>query len=95
MKKIIVLIAMFPAVVFAQNSWDNSPFNWNNSQYNYDNSSYNYKNSQYNWDNNQFNTNSKNGVYDNNGNRVGYETRSDQGTRNIFDNNGNRIGYGR
>ena len=95
MKTVIALIAMLPVLAFAQNSWDNSPFNYKNSQYNYDNSQYNYKNSQYNWENSQYNTSSKNGLYDNQGNRMGYETRSEQGTRNIYDNNGNRIGYGR
>ena len=76
MKKIIVLIAMFPAVVFAQNSWDNSPYNWKNSEYNYNNSPHNYNNSQYNWNNSEYNTNSKNGVYDNNGNRIDTEVRA-------------------
>ena len=36
---------------------------------------------------------STNGVFDNSGNRIGYETKTDQGVTNIFDNNGNRIGY--
>lgn len=79
----------------AQTSWDNNPYNFKNSEYNYENSPYNYKNSPYNYENSPYNTNSKNNIYDNNGNRIGYETRSNEGTRNIYDNNGNRIGYGR
>jgi hypothetical protein len=75
----------------AQN-WDNSPANYANSQYNYNNSAANYNNSPYNYNNSPYNSNSH-GVYDNNGNRKGYETTSSEGTRNIFDNNGNRIGY--
>jgi len=39
------------------------------------------------------NYNSTNGVYDNTGNRIGYEVQSPQGVTNIFDNNGNRVGY--
>jgi hypothetical protein len=46
-----------------------------------------------NYQNSPMNYNSKNGIYDNNGNRVGYETKSSSGVKNIFDNNGNRIGY--
>ena len=53
--------------------------NWNNSPLNYQNSELNY--------------NSTNGLYDNSGNRIGYEVQSPQGVTNIFDNNGNRIGY--
>ena len=52
---------------------------WENSPFNYNNSQYNY--------------NANNGVYDNQGNRIGYEVQSPQGVTNVFDNNGNRIGY--
>ena len=74
-------------------SWENSPYNYNNSPYNYNNSSYNYNNSPYNYNNSQFNYNSNNGVYDNSGNRIGYQTQAPSGVTNVFDNNGNRIGY--
>ena len=60
-------------------SWENSPLNYNNSPLNYQNSSLNY--------------NSSNGVYDNSGNRIGYQTQTPAGVTNVFDNNGNRIGY--
>ena len=74
-------------------SWENSPFNYNNSQYNYNNSSYNYSNSPYNYSNSPYNYYANNGVYDNSGNRIGYENQSPSGVTNLFDNNGNRIGY--
>ena len=53
--------------------------NWDSSPLNYNNSPLNY--------------NSTNGVYDNSGNRIGYQTQSPAGVTNVFDNNGNRIGY--
>ena len=74
-------------------SWENSPFNYNNSQYNYNNSPYNYNNSPYNYNNSQYNYNANNGVYDNTGNRIGYEVKAPTGVTNVFDNQGNRIGY--
>lgn len=98
----LVLIAFFClilliqcTVVRAQTLWDNNPYNFKNSEYNYENSQYNYRNSPYNWENSEYNMNSKNGIYNNEGERIGYETRSREGTRNLYDNNGNRIGYGR
>ena len=51
------------------------------------------ENSPYNMENSQYNTNSKNGVYDNTGNRIGYEVKAPSGVTNYFDNSGNRIGY--
>ncbi len=47
----------------------------------------------YNWNDSPSNYNSTNGVFDNQGNRIGYETKSPEGVTNIFDNNGNRLGY--
>ena len=74
-------------------SWDNSPLNYNNSPLNYNNSSLNYNNSPLNYQNSPLNYNSNNGVYDNSGNRIGYQTQSPSGVTNVFDNKGNRIGY--
>jgi len=51
------------------------------------------RNSPYNMDNSPYNASAKNGVYDNNGNRVGYEVKAPSGVTNYFDNSGNRIGY--
>jgi len=60
---------------------------------NYNDSPLNYKNSELNYNNSPLNYNANNGVYDNQGNRIGYEVQSPQGVTNVFDNNGNRIGY--
>ena len=79
---------------FAQvTNWDNSPLNYNNSPLNYNNSSLNYNNSPLNYQNSPLNYNSNNGVYDNSGNRIGYEVKAPTGVTNVFDNQGNRIGY--
>ena len=72
---------------------DNSPYNMRNSPYNMDNSPYNMRNSPYNMDNSAYNASAKNGVYDNTGNRIGYEVKAPSGVTNYFDNSGNRIGY--
>ena len=61
--------------------------------YNLNNSPYNMENSLYNMDNSPYNASSKNGVYDNTGNRIGYEVKAPSGVTNYFDNSGNRIGY--
>lgn len=74
-------------------NWNNSPQNWNNSPQNWNNSPQNWNNSPQNWNNSPQNFNSNNGIYDNGGNRTGYQTRSPDGTVNFYDNNGNRIGY--
>ena len=74
-------------------SWDNSPLNYNNSPLNYNNSPLNYNNSPLNYENSPLNYNSNNGVYDNTGNRIGYEVKAPTGVTNVFDNQGNRIGY--
>lgn len=87
----LVLLGLLGGVN-AQN-FDNSPYNMQNSQFNMENSPYNMRNSPYNMDNSQYNFNAKNGVYDNTGNRIGYEVQAPSGVTNYFDNNGNRIGY--
>ena len=71
-----------PAKAQSEYNWENSPYNWKNSEYNYKNSEYNWANSQYNWKNSEYNYNSRNGVYDNNGNRVGYQTTTPDGVKN-------------
>jgi hypothetical protein len=89
---IVGLLLSKPACAQVPN-WDSSPMNYKNSELNYNNSPMNYNNSPQNWNNNPMNYNSNNGVYDNSGNRRGYETISPEGTKNYFDNNGNRTGY--
>lgn len=90
---ILCFMLLMSSQACAQTSWENNPLNYRNSPYNFDNSQYNYKNSQYNWDNSPYNLDSKTSIYNNQGNRIGYEVENAQGTRNIYDNNGNRIGY--
>ena len=95
--KTILFVTLLDALstpAFAQiTNLDSSPYNMQNSQFNMDNSPYNMRNSPYNMENSPYNTNSTNGVYDNTGNRIGYEVKAPIGVMNYFDNSGNRIGY--
>ncbi len=83
---LVMAMALASSVTAQVMNWDNSPQNYNNSSLNYNNSPLNYQNSPMNY-------NSTNGVYDNSGNRIGYQTQSPTGVTNVFDNQGNRIGY--
>jgi hypothetical protein len=78
---------------YPNNNWNNNPNNWNNSPNNFNNSPNNWNNSPNNFNNSPNNFNSSNGIYNNQGQRSGYQTKSPDGTVNFFDNNGNRIGY--
>ena len=78
MKYLITLFLLAQLAIYARYT-EAQVTNWDNSPLNYQNSPLNY--------------NSTNGVYDNNGNRIGYQTQSPSGVTNVFDNNGNRIGY--
>ena len=99
MKYLLTVFLITQAALYAQKSFaqvtnlDNSPYNMQNSQYNMENSPYNMRNSPYNMDNSAYNASAKNGVYDNSGNRIGYEVKAPSGVTNYFDNSGNRIGY--
>ena len=95
MKKTLALsLALASTLALAQvTNLDNSPYNMQNSPYNMDNSPYNMRNSPYNMDNSPYNASATNGVYDNSGNRLGYEVKAPSGVTNYFDNAGNRIGY--
>jgi hypothetical protein len=100
MKYLISTLLAVQFVLFCKNvvaqqalSINNSPYNMNNSSYNMENSPYNMRNSPYNMDNSPYNMNATNGVYDNSGNRIGYEVKAPSGVTNYFDNSGNRIGY--
>ena len=95
MNRLILSLLMSYSVASAGQviNMDNSPYNMKNSINNMENSSQNMKNSPYNMDNSRYNADATNGVYDNNGNRVGYKVTTDSGVTNYFDNNGNRIGY--
>jgi hypothetical protein len=72
---------------------ENSVYQYDNNPYNYANSQYNYANSPYNYDNSAYNPYAKNAVYDEQGRRAGYSTKTDQGVTNYYDNNGTRKGY--
>lgn len=78
--------------VLAQ-TWNTNPNNWDNNPNNWNNNPNNWVNNPNNWANDPNNIQSKNGVYDNGGNRIGYSVQSPSGVVNIFDNAGNRIGY--
>jgi len=94
--KFLCLAALFATSqpIWAQvTNLDSSPYNMQNSPYNMDNSPYNMRNSPYNMDNSPYNASATNGVYDNTGNRIGYEVKAPSGVTNYFDNSGNRIGY--
>ena len=77
----------------ASPNFNNSPYNFANSASNFNNSPLNFNNSPSNFNNSPMNFNATNGVYDPNGNRIGYTTVSPQGIVNIFSNDGNRMGY--
>ena len=67
--------------------------NLKNSPYNMENSINNMENSPYNMENSPNNLSSTNGVYDNQGNRTGYQVKEPTGVTNYYDNQGNRTGY--
>ena len=79
--------------VWSVPNFNNSIMNFNNSASNFNNSPMNFNNSPSNFNNSPMNFNATNGVYDPNGNRIGYTTVSPQGIVNIFSNDGNRMGY--
>ncbi len=74
-------------------NWRNSPQNWQNNPQNWQNSSQNWKNNPQNWQNNPNNYNSSNGIYDRNGNRIGYGVPTPNGGVNYFNNDGRRTGF--
>ena len=96
MKKLLVAVCIYSSAASAQvTTWENSQYNWKNSDMNIQNSSMDWKNSPYNWKNSEYNIYAPTGVYDNSGNRVGYETISPSGVKNYYDNAGERRAYSR
>ena len=91
MKQLIMLLSLLPGIALAQQRWETDPNNWKNSAQNWENSSQNWRNSPQNWDNNQNNYYSNNGIYNERGDRVGYERQG--AVRNFYDNEGIRRGY--
>ena len=95
-KIVIALISwLIVSLAHAQQAinWNDSPNNFQNSLDNWDNSPNNWKNSPNNWDKSGNNFNASNGVYDNRGNRVGYEVQTQSWVTNIYSNEGRRMGY--
>jgi hypothetical protein len=74
-------------------NWQNSLNNWENNPQNWENSPQNWKNSPQNWENNPNNYGSINGIYDSDGNRIGYVVPKANGGVNYFNNNGARRAY--
>ena len=94
MKKLFFALALFaPGLALAQLSYETSPLTHNNSRLTHANSSLNRENSPLNWENSSMNPNSRNGIYSNDGNRIGYAVRNSSGVTNVFTNDGSRIGY--
>ena len=73
---LLSMLAVFSGDISAQGiiNFNNSPNNWVNSPNNFDNSSNNWVNSPNNFNNSPNNFSATNGVYDNRGNRIGYES---------------------
>ena len=74
-------------------NFNDSPNNFQNSLNNFDNSANNFNNSPNNFNNSPNNFGATNGVYDNQGNRIGYEVQAPSGVTNIYSNDGRRMGY--
>lgn len=89
---VFFLLSCFLIRSCAADTWGN-PFAWENNQLTLQNNSMDWNNNPYNWDNTFLNPYAKNGLYDNDGNRIGYERKNEYGTTNIFDNDGNRRAY--
>jgi hypothetical protein len=81
-----------PQASYAQWTTNDSPFSVQNNPFNTYNSPFSVQNSPFNTQNNPFGV-GNNGIYDNNGNRMGYGVYRPDGGINLFDNQGNRFGY--
>lgn len=97
--RLIKKIIFFTLVVYSLTGFtqirnmNSSPYNMENSIYNMENSPNNMRNSPNNMNNSPYNLDSNNGVYDNQGNRTGYQVKEPSGVTNYYDNKGNRTGY--
>ncbi len=92
---LILIAATAHGSAIAQQSpnWNDNPNNFQNSLNNWDNSPNNWNNNPNNWNNSPNNFGATNGVYDNRGNRIGYEVQAPSGVTNIYTNDGRRTGY--
>lgn len=73
--------------------WADSPYSWANSEYNPTNSPYALENSPYALQNSPNSVSPTNGVFNDEGDRVGYYVPNQQGSTNVFDLDGNRQFY--
>ena len=73
--------------------WADSPYSWANSEYNPANSPYALENSPYALQNSSNSVNPTNGVFNDEGDRVGYYVPNQQGSTNVFDFDGKRQFY--
>lgn len=96
-QKVLLLVstAFLTGSVAAQSAfdWADSPYNWANSEYNPVNSPYALENSPYALQNSPNSVNPTNGVFNDEGDRVGYYVPNQQGSTNVFDLDGNRQFY--
>jgi hypothetical protein len=83
-------VALLSAGPATAQLFEDSPLNFQNSPFNFQNSPFNFQNNPLNFQNGPF---GNNGIYDNNGNRMGYGVYRPDGGMNFFDNQGNRFGY--
>ncbi len=88
-----MLIASCSANAQQAYNFNDSPNNFQNSLDNFNNSPNNFNNSPNNFNNSPNNFNATTGVYDNRGNRIGYEVQAPSGVTNIYSNDGRRMGY--
>lgn len=88
-----LLIASCSANAQQAYNFNDSPNNFQNSLDNFNNSPNNFNNSPNNFNNSPNNFNATNGVYDNQGNRIGYEVQAPSGVTNIYSNDGRRMSY--
>ncbi|AGG33864.1 hypothetical protein D521_1296 [beta proteobacterium CB] len=91
----LILVSYFNSGVIAQSAfdWADSPYNWANSEYNPVNSPYALQNSPYALQNSPNSVNPANGVFNDEGDRIGYYVPNQQGSTNVFDVDGNRQLY--
>ncbi len=97
MRALILAALLLPLSARAQTScvaWRCDPDNWRNSDMNWENSPDNWRNNPDNWNNSPYNyATAGRGIYDSDGNRIGYAVREPSGVTNYYDDMGARMGY--
>lgn len=80
------------ALAFYAHTAEAQSYNYDASPYKWENSTNNYRNSPYHPDNDEYGPSVGNGVYDGDGNLIGYTRSTDSGV-NVFDEDGERRLY--